>query len=163
MSKVLVASASWMGGTREIAEALAGELRQTDHSVTISACATAADAENFEAVVIGSALYSGHWMPEASGYSHHQATHLTSRPIFLFQSGPCEADRHSVAATAIPRAVAKIVRRVGMPGPITVAGRLGPTTDSAWAYDIGVELHEYLDQPSLRPNDDCQPVGFHSP
>ena len=185
MCTVLLAYASRMGATREIAEVLADELRQTDHTVTIASCATAPDADEFDAVVIGSALYAGRWMPEASSYLRRQATHLTSRPTFLFQSGPCDADRHSATSTAAPHAVTKIVRRFGLPEPITFAGRLDPTKATgrmsrwmanalpagdfrdwtairAWGYAIGVELHEYLDRRPQRPHDHCQPVGFHS-
>lgn len=98
MSRVIVAYASRMGSTREIAEVVADELRQTDHTVTIAPCSAAPDAAGFDAAIIGSALYGRRWMPDAEHYVRRQARHLTNRPTYLFQSGPCR-----VATPASPR------------------------------------------------------------
>ena len=185
MCTVLLAYASRMGATREIAEVLADELRQTDHAVKIISCATAPEADEFDAVVIGSALYTGRWMPEASRYLRRQAPRLTNRPTFLFQSGPCDTGRDSATPTAVPHTVGRTVRRFGLPEPITFAGRLDPTRATgrmsrwmadalpagdfrdwtairAWGYSIGVELYEFLDRRPQPPHVHCQPVGFHS-
>lgn len=176
MSKVLVAYASDMGSTREIAEAIADELRQTDHTVILTPCATAADVDGFDAVVLGSALYARRWMPEAATYLARQAKYLTSRPTFLFQSGPCGEGLPGVIPAPAPRAVRRILRRFDLPDPVTFAGRLDPTRTHGrsthgmahattagdfrdwnairtWGYAVGVELHEYLDRRPQRRHD----------
>jgi menaquinone-dependent protoporphyrinogen oxidase len=166
MCTILVAYATRAGSTREIAEAIADELRQTDHSVTLAPCDTAPDVDGFDAVVIGSALYTGRWLPAANRYLLRQAPVLATRPTFLFQSGPCGPPSHSLGATPVPRTVRTIARRRGLTQPTTFAGRLDPTMiagriarwiasaaptgdfrdwDSirAWGYAIGTELHEH--------------------
>lgn len=123
MCRVLVAYATRGGSTREIAEAVADELRQTDHLVTIAACDTAPDADDFDAVVIGSALYTGRWLPAATRYLRRQSRALAGRPTLLFQSGPCGPD---LGSAPVPRAIGVLTRRLGLAEPTTFHGRLDP-------------------------------------
>lgn len=170
MSRVIVAYASRMGSTREIAEVVADELRQTDHTVTIAPCSAAPDAAGFDAAIIGSALYGRRWMPDADHYVRRQARHLTNRPTYLFQSGPCRVATPGVTPMASPRAVRRIIRRAGLADPVTFSGRIDPTQPPtwrwtrwnatsvasgdfrdwnvirAWGYAIGIDIHDCLDR-----------------
>ncbi len=127
MCRVLVAYATRGGSTREIAEAVADELRQTDHVVAVASCDDAPDVEGFDAVVIGSALYTGRWLPTATRYLRRQSPALRRRPAYLFQSGPCSPDPAVIDGTSTPRAVRTLTRRLGLAAPTTFAGRLDPT------------------------------------
>lgn len=42
----------------------------------------------FDVVVLGSAVYAGHWRGEATAMVDRFATELASRPVWLFSSGP---------------------------------------------------------------------------
>lgn len=182
MSKVLVAYASRTGSTREIAEAISDELRQTDHTVILTPCADAADVDGFDAVVIGSALHGRRWMPAAVGYLHRQGRYLINRPTFLFQSGPCGEDLPGVTSTPVPGAVRRVIRRFDLPEPVTFPGRLDPgrvrgriarwltqsgaprdcrdwTAIRAWGYEVGIELHECLARRPQRPHDFYHPLS----
>src|SRR3954471_17837989 len=105
MCRILVTYSSRMGGTREIAEAIADELTETDHTVTCAPCDEAPDADTFDAVVIGSALYVRRWRRDALHYLRRQAPPLATRPTYLFQSGPAGNDPEPRPPTATPRAV----------------------------------------------------------
>jgi menaquinone-dependent protoporphyrinogen oxidase len=113
MSTVLVAYASRMGSTREIAAAIADELAQLDHTVTVASCAEASDVDGFDAVVIGSAIYVRRWLPDAVHYLRSQSPYLTSRPTYLFHSGPCDTTT-GVNGTSSQWAV----RRFGLSEPV---------------------------------------------
>lgn len=179
MCRVLVAYASRAGSTREIAEAVADELRQTDHGVTVASCDDAPDADGFDAVVIGSALYGGRWLPTASRYLRRQRPHLHGRPTYLFQSGPCGA-RPDGGGTPVPGMVRRVARRLGLADPVTFAGRLDPADSRlsrrltaatpsgdfrdwerirAWGYAIGTELQERAVLGSGQPSRRNRPVG----
>lgn len=186
MCRILVAYASRAGSTREIAEAVADELRQTDHSVTVASCDDAPDADGFDAVVIGSALYADRWLPTASRYLRRQRPHLQGRPTYLFQSGPCRprpeegGPQHDAGRTPVPRVVRRLGRQLGLAHPVTFAGRLDPADSRlsrwlaaaapsgdfrdweeirAWGYANGTELQERAVLGSGQPPRRDRPVG----
>lgn len=59
---ILIAYASKHGATREIAEHIAEQLRQTGKETEARAVDTVEHPESYEALVIGSAIYYGSWL-----------------------------------------------------------------------------------------------------
>ena len=86
--KVLVTAASKHGATAEIADAIAGKFRESAIDVEIHAPDAVDDVVPYDAVVIGSAVYAGHWLEPARRFVDRHATALASRPTWLFSSGP---------------------------------------------------------------------------
>jgi menaquinone-dependent protoporphyrinogen oxidase len=86
--KTLIAFASRHGSTREIAEALARELRICGRSVAVRPVEEVKDLAQYEAVVIGSAVYMGNWLPEARRFVEEHRERLATVPVWLFSSGP---------------------------------------------------------------------------
>jgi menaquinone-dependent protoporphyrinogen oxidase len=92
--RVLVVVASRHGATAEIAAALARELTAcaTGLAAGIEAIALPVDQQpdpgRFDAVILGSAVYAGHWLDPAGKYASHHADVLRRRPVWLFSSGP---------------------------------------------------------------------------
>lgn len=87
--KVLVAVSSKHGATREIATAIADHLSSAGHLVmSVDADAETGDLDRFDAFVIGSAIYMGHWTKEARHFIDEQKSQLTAKPVWLFSSGP---------------------------------------------------------------------------
>ncbi|MGY1833090.1 flavodoxin domain-containing protein [Geodermatophilus sp. SYSU D01180] len=92
--RVLVAYASRHGSTREIAEALARDLADSPAGRTVALYAAALPAESrpdpaaWDAVVLGSAVYAGRWLPPAQELAVRCAGVLRRRPVWLFSSGP---------------------------------------------------------------------------
>ena len=151
--RVLVAYASRMGSTKEIAEEVGTELRTRGLEVDVLPCSTDPKPESYDAVIIGSAIYIRHWDRAASSYLKQYATALAGRPTWLFQSGPCGEDAATEQLDP-PRAVAKQMRKHGLPRPRTFGGRLdvehaiGPV--SRWAGAAGPLSGDFRDWKLIR-------------
>jgi menaquinone-dependent protoporphyrinogen oxidase len=85
--RVLVTAASRYGATGEIAEAIGAVLRQRGLDATVGP-AEAATVDGHDAVVLGSAVYAGHWLKPARELVARQRDALAARPVWLFSSGP---------------------------------------------------------------------------
>lgn len=88
--KMVVVHASKYGSTREIAEFLAGKLRLHGLEAEARGVEAVPDLADYDAVVVGSAVYMGHWMTEAVDFVRRNRTGLASRPVWLFSSGPLQ-------------------------------------------------------------------------
>jgi menaquinone-dependent protoporphyrinogen oxidase len=85
---VLVTAASRHGSTLEIAEAIAGGLRMRGLDATVDVPAAVDSIDEYDAVVIGSAVYLGHWLEPALKFVNRFPAELAARPVWLFSSGP---------------------------------------------------------------------------
>ena len=86
--KVLVAYASRHGSTSEIAERIAGRLRDAGHEVNVASADEIDEVDDHEAVVLGSAVYVGKWLESARSFVEAHAAVLCTRRVWLFSSGP---------------------------------------------------------------------------
>ena len=84
---VQVVYATKYGSTREVAEAIAEELGRAHHVLVRDA----REVESFdgaEAVLLGSAIYAGHWLKPARRLLQERASELASGRVWLFSVGP---------------------------------------------------------------------------
>lgn len=88
MARILVTAASRYGATEEIAAVIADALTTAGHDVSLTPCAEVAGVEGFDAVIVGSAVYVGHWLRAATTFVETQASALKGRPVWMFSSGP---------------------------------------------------------------------------
>jgi menaquinone-dependent protoporphyrinogen oxidase len=88
MKNVLVTYGSKFGSTAEIAEKIAEVLRTRGLNVSIMPASTVSDLSAFNAVVLGSAVYTGHWTKEATDFLVSHEDSLSTRPVWFFSSGP---------------------------------------------------------------------------
>lgn len=86
--KVLVAVASRYGSTHEIADRIGQTLRSAGHQVDVVAVDDAPDLDRYDAAVIGSAVYAGHWLEPAKALVEENEYRLQIMPVWLFSSGP---------------------------------------------------------------------------
>ncbi|MCT8336630.1 protoporphyrinogen oxidase [Methanoculleus sp. Afa-1] len=86
--RVIVLYASMYGSTRGIAEFIAERLRQHGLEAEARSVDAAPEIRDYDAVVIGSAVYIGHWMREATEFVRKNSGVLDGRPVWLFSSGP---------------------------------------------------------------------------
>jgi len=86
--RVLVCTASRHGATAQIGDALAKAL--TDNGVPADARTPdqVADLQGYDALVLGSAVYMGSWLPSARQLVERISGQLSGRPVWLFSSGP---------------------------------------------------------------------------
>jgi menaquinone-dependent protoporphyrinogen oxidase len=88
MKNVLVTYASRSGSTTEIANKIAEVLRSKGENVTVQPVTGVTDLNAYNAVVLGSAVYMGHWMKEAVEFLETHEDALATRPVWIFSSGP---------------------------------------------------------------------------
>ena len=86
--KVLVTAASKHGSTAEIAHAIAGTLVAQGLDADVTPPAEVDAVDEYDAVILGSAVYSGHWLAPAKALVARAGAALGERPVWLFSSGP---------------------------------------------------------------------------
>ena len=85
---VLVTAASRHGATQEIAEAIGRTLSDRGVVASVVPIADVTDLNGYDAVIVGSAVYMGHWLDSAQKFVGQHSETLSSRPTWLFSSGP---------------------------------------------------------------------------
>ena len=165
--RILVAHASAHGSTAEIAERIAARLRARGNEVAVAAVESGPPVEDFDAVVLGSAIHDRAWLPSATAFVTENARALAARPTWLFSVGMVDALPRPLrkwAATEGSQVIAPflasirprgaelfsgVVReedlpRVGRALLRLVGGRFGDFRDwasiDAWAYAIVDQL-----------------------
>ncbi|SNT60853.1 menaquinone-dependent protoporphyrinogen oxidase [Asanoa hainanensis] len=118
--KVLVTAASKHGSTAEIAEAIAEEIRAGGHVVVVRPL-PGGDVDGFDAVVLGSSVYLGRWLKEATDFVRRHGPELRRRRVWLFSSGPV-GDLPRPGDQAVD--VSEVERATGAAGHAVFAGRL---------------------------------------
>jgi len=86
--KVLVAYASKYGATTEIAEKIGEVLNDAGLPTDVSPVKQVSNLTEYNAVILGSAVYIGQWRKEAVKFLEANEKALTERSVWLFSSGP---------------------------------------------------------------------------
>lgn len=86
--KVLVTAASQHGATAGIAQAIGETLANHGLAVTVTPPGNVTAVDSYDAVVLGSAVYMGHWLDQAKDLVNRCRDGLATRPVWLFSSGP---------------------------------------------------------------------------
>lgn len=130
---VLIAYASKMGGTRGLAEMLGDDLARLGHEAEVRPANKVESITDYDAVIVGGALYILRWHADARRFVKRFQTDLRERPVWLFSSGPLD---DSAGSGEIPpvRFVRKTMDRIGARGHITFGGRL---TDESRGLPVG--------------------------
>jgi menaquinone-dependent protoporphyrinogen oxidase len=123
MTRVLVAFASKMGGTRGIAEAIGEELLGCGLDVEVRDVGGVTSVEGYGGVVLGSAIYAARWRPEAARFFRRHTDGLAGRQVWLFESGWIGKRPELLAATPGGR---RRAGRIGADMPVVFGGRLDP-------------------------------------
>lgn len=86
--RVLVSAASTHGSTSEIAQVIGQVLSEGKLAVTVLPPEEVRSIEEFDAIIIGSAVYAGHWLDPAKDLVDRCRGQFSGRPVWLFSSGP---------------------------------------------------------------------------
>ena len=86
--KVLVAAASKHGSTMAMAAAIGDALRRPGIHVEVMPVDDVEGVDGYEGVVLGSAVYAGHWMKPAKEFVERFGEECAAIPVWLFSSGP---------------------------------------------------------------------------
>ena len=159
--KVLVCAASKHGATTEIAAEIGAALSAAGVEAFVLAPGEVESCDGYDAAVVGSAIYAGHWLEPARTLVERHQEALRTIPVWLFSSGPIGdppkpveepvdaqplvnligARGHRVFAGEVDRA------RLGFGERAIVAAVRAPNGDfrpwaviEAWAREIATEL-----------------------
>lgn len=116
----LVVYASKHGATRGIAERIAVSLNAAGERAETREAGQAARADDltrWDAFVVGSAVYLGHWQPAAVEFVRANRGILAERPVWLFSSGPLgteltDAKGRDLTVTSVPAEIADFTRAI---------------------------------------------------
>ena len=85
---ILVSAGSKHGSTAEIAEKIAAVLSDRGHDVDIEIPDQVTELSGYDAVVLGSAVYAGHWVAGAKDLADRIAQSSPHPETWIFSSGP---------------------------------------------------------------------------
>lgn len=111
---ILVAYASELGATKEIAEKIGDVLRQQGLQADVAPVDGIRDLTSYQAVILGSAVYIGSWPKKAAAFLKANEKALAERPVWMFSSGPTgEGDPVAlVEGKRVPAALQPVVDRI---------------------------------------------------
>lgn len=112
--KVLVAYGSKYSATAGIAEKIGEILCEEGLQVDVLQAKQVGDLAQYDAFVIGSAVYMGQWRKEVSSLLKKNEEPLSAKPVWLFSSGPVEeGDPVKLAeGWSIPKSLQPIIDRI---------------------------------------------------
>jgi menaquinone-dependent protoporphyrinogen oxidase len=86
--KILITYSSRHGATEEIASAITKTISQSFPDTEISDVSEVKDISDYDAVVLGSAVYAGSWRKPAMQFAQKNMVELKRLPLWTFSSGP---------------------------------------------------------------------------
>ncbi|WP_328923996.1 flavodoxin domain-containing protein [Streptomyces sp. NBC_00190] len=125
--RVLVAYGSKHGATAGIAEQIGVSLREDGLDAVVLPADDVDHLRGYDAVVLGGALYAGHWSGKAKRCAERNADHLKHRPVFLFSSGPVDSSAEQHDIPPVP-AVARQMEQLNAREHVTFGGSLTAST-----------------------------------
>ncbi|MFI7341247.1 flavodoxin domain-containing protein [Streptomyces sp. NPDC050085] len=108
IARVLVTYGTANGSTPQIAGAIADVLNKAGLRAEPRLARFVASVEPYDAVVLGSGLYAGHWHRYVRRFVRRHRRALSERPLWLFSSGPLDdsASRGDIPPTPSVRRIA---------------------------------------------------------
>lgn len=119
--KVLVSAASRHGASFEIAEAISATLAGAGFQTAVLPPDAVTSLDGYDAVILGSSIYVGHWMDPAVNLIERFSREITAVPVWLFSSGPVG---HEPRAEDDPANLADLVAQTGARGHRVFAGQV---------------------------------------
>lgn len=153
--KVLVAYSSKRGSTAEIADTIAGTLRDAGLEVDCAEGGDVDDLAAYEGVVLGSAVYMKRWRGDAKRFLRKHAEQLAERPLWVFSSGPVgDPSQPEEPSWLEPPRIVREVEGLGARDHVVFGGRLpveprGPL-EKAMVKGTPPEFHDRRDWGQIR-------------
>jgi menaquinone-dependent protoporphyrinogen oxidase len=119
--RVLVSTASKHGATADIGRAIADVLATEGIDARILLPEQVISLDGYDAAVLGSAVYAGHWMKPMRDMVDRLAPDLSGLPVWLFSSGPIGDPPKPEEE---PVDVATVTAAIGARAHVTFAGKL---------------------------------------
>lgn len=152
--KVLVAYASKMGSTAEIAEAVAKTLREEGLEVACESVDDVSELDPFDAVVIGSAVYAKRWRGDAKHFLRKHRKALASMPFWVFSSGPVGDPADDDPEWMEPAKIVAKVEELGGRGHVVFGGSVPAEPEGFVAKSMAKNI-----PPEFRDRRDWDEIG----
>jgi len=126
--RVLISAASGHGSTTEIARVIGETLGDKGIDVDIVPPEYVDSVADYDAVVLGSAVYTGHWLVPARDFAIRFQDQLAARSLWLFSTGPVGDPAGKIAQSMKqdPVEIAQISRNAHPQDHQVFAGKLDP-------------------------------------
>lgn len=92
-TKILVAYSTRYSSTKGIADFIAQRLRSYGNDVDVRDVDDVRNPEDYDAYVVGSAVYMLHWLKSAREFVMRNSRILVRKPVWLFSSGPLGTEK----------------------------------------------------------------------
>ena len=122
--KILLTSSSKHGSTDEVAEVIAERLRAAQIDVETKRPEDVDSVEEYDAFILGSAVYMTTWMPEAVDFTTRFHDVLRARPVWAFSVGLSGLPKGKVSD---PTRIGPVLLAIDPEDHMTFAGRFDPS------------------------------------
>jgi menaquinone-dependent protoporphyrinogen oxidase len=139
-NKILVAYASQAGSTTGVAEAIGQALSVNRIGVDVRPVKEITDLSPYQAVVIGSAVHSGKWMPEALEFVAHNHNTLRRIPTAVFQVCMILASNNEPYKRMVPDWLAPVRNQIQPVAEGSFAGALWPDRYAKLSEKLGMRI-----------------------
>lgn len=119
--RILVTAASRHSSTFEVAQTIARTLERAHLEVDVRRPEEVGHVNAYDGVVLGSAVYAGHWLKPAIDLVERTASRMRGIPVWLFSTGPIG---DPLKPEGLPVDVAPMLERSGAREHRTFGGRL---------------------------------------
>ena len=148
---ILLAYASRFGSTQEVAETITAALRQAGLEVDIQPMREVKTLDQYDAVVLGAAIYNARLHPDALLFlSQHQET-LRQRPVAIFALGPLSTSE--AARRNSRRQLDKELEKYPWLKPVAVeifAGKYDPSKPGLGFFDRMLPARDHRNWDAIR-------------
>lgn len=149
--RILVTYASQGGSTAGIAETIAQTLLLKGGKVDTLPIKAATNLNQYQAVVLGSAIHSGAWMPEAMEFIEHNQSTLRQMPTAVFQVCMMLATKNEQYRRMVPGWLEPIRTKIRPVAEEHFSGALWPDKYAKFSERLGLRI--FLASVKLKPGD----------
>jgi menaquinone-dependent protoporphyrinogen oxidase len=139
-NRILVTYASQGGSTAGIAEAIGQVLSVNDTAVDVRPVKAVTDLSPYQAVIIGSAVHGGKWMPEAAEFVERNQDMLRRIPTAVFQVCMMLATSSEQYRRIVPDWLAPLRAQIRPFAEGSFAGALWPDRYSKLSEKLGLRI-----------------------
>lgn len=156
MPTVFVTYASEHGSTAGIARTIAAVLRENTFDVDLKRMEEAPDDIcKYDAIILGSAVYIGEWLPKAVDFllKHHEK--LSACPTWVFSSGPTGEEVDSlVDGQILPTDLQPLIDKLQPRDVVVFSGKIDlrrlTQHERTMVKQKGIPKGDYRDWPAIR-------------
>jgi menaquinone-dependent protoporphyrinogen oxidase len=138
--KILVTYASQGGSTTGVAEAIGKTLSANGIVVDVCPIREATDLHSYRAVIIGSAVHSGKWMPDAIAFVERNQATLRRIPTGVFQVCMMLATSNEQYKRMVADWLAPLQAQIQPVAEASFAGALWPNKYSKLSEKLGLRI-----------------------